>query len=93
VVNVSTLKPLDVAGVVAAAKKCGAVVTAEEHSIIGGLGSAVAEALGENYPCPMVRVGVKDVFGQSGTPSDLILAYGLNPENIEQAAMSVMARK
>ena len=66
VINLSTIKPLDADAVIAAAKRCGAIVTAEEHSIIGGLGGAVAEALAESAPVPMVRIGVKDAFGNSG---------------------------
>jgi transketolase len=66
VINMSTIKPIDAAAIVAAAKRCGAVVTAEEHSIIGGLGGAVAEVLSESQPAPLVRVGIKDTFGTSG---------------------------
>ena len=66
VINMSTIKPLDAEAVIAAAKRCGAIVTAEEHSIIGGLGGAVAEVLSESPPVPLVRIGVKDTFGTSG---------------------------
>ena len=93
VVNVSTIKPLDVKAVVAAARKCGAAVTAEEHSIIGGLGSAIAEALSENFPAPLKRVGVRDVFGESGKPEELLKAYGLSPEGIAEACREVIRRK
>lgn len=93
VLNVSTIKPLDVAAVVEAARTCGAVVTAEEHSILGGLGSAVAETLGEHYPVPLERVGVKDVFGESGTPEALLEKYGLTAADIERAARRAVARK
>jgi transketolase len=93
VVNVSTIKPLDVDAVVAAARKCGAAVTVEEHSIIGGLGSAVAEALAESFPVLLRRVGVRDVFGESGKPADLLRAYGLVPESVAAACREVMARR
>jgi len=92
VINMSTIKPLDVDAIVAAAKLCGCVLTAEEHSIIGGLGSAVAEALSENYPVPMRRVGVMDTFGQSGTPQDLIKFYGLTPERVHDAATLLVSQ-
>lgn len=93
VVNVHTIKPLDVEGVVKAAKKTGAVVTAEEHSIIGGLGSAIAEALGENAPLPMQRVGIKDTFGESGEPDELMAKYGIVAEDVAKAARAVVKRK
>jgi len=93
VVNVSTIKPLDVETIVAAAKRCGAAVTVEEHSIIGGLGSAVAEALCENFPVPLVRVGVRDVFGESGKPAELLKAYGLSADGVVNACREVTKRK
>ncbi|MCL4426448.1 MAG: transketolase family protein [Firmicutes bacterium] len=93
VINVSTIKPLDVETVVTFARRCGAVVTAEEHNILGGLGGAVAEALAENCPVPMVRVGVRDVFGRSGTPEELLQAYGLTADSIAGAARAVVRRK
>lgn len=76
VVNISTIKPLDDAVLVAMAQKTGAVVTCEEHNIYGGLGSAVAEVLVENCPVPMARVGVEDSFGESGLPDQLLEKYG-----------------
>ena len=82
VINVHTIKPLDTEAMVKSARKTGKVVTAEEHSIIGGLGSAVAEALGENYPVPMRRVGMRDVFGESGEPEELMKKYGLTKNEI-----------
>lgn len=82
VVNISTIKPLDEALIKETAKKTGKVVTAEEHSIIGGLGSAVCEALAETKDVVVRRIGVKDVFGQSGTPADLLKHYGLTTEDI-----------
>jgi transketolase len=69
------------------------VVTAEEHSIIGGLGAAVAEVLVENEPVPMIRVGVKDVFGESGKPEELLVKYGLTAQDIVEAAKVVLRRK
>lgn len=93
VLNVSTIKPLDEQAVVAAAEKTGAVVTCEEHNVIGGLGSAVAEVLGEKCPVPLERVGVRDVFGQSGKPAELLEHYGLTAAHIVAAAERVLARK
>lgn len=85
VVNIHTLKPID-EEIILKAAECGAVVTAEEHSIIGGLGSAVAEVLAEKKPTPMRRVGIKDEFGQSGKPEELLKLYNLTAENIANAA-------
>jgi transketolase len=93
VVNLHTLKPLDKQLIVSCAQETGAVVTAEEHSIIGGLGAAVAEVLVENELVPMVRVGVKDIFGESGKPEELLVKYGLTAQDIVQAAKVVLARK
>lgn len=93
VVNIATIKPLDEELVIKMAKQCGAVVTAEEHNIIGGLGSAVAEVLAENCPVPMQRVGVADRFGQSGKPAELMAEYGLTPENIAARVKAAIARK
>lgn len=93
VINLHTLKPLDEEAVVGAARRCGAVVTAEEHSIIGGLGSAVAEVLAEKNPVPMARVGIRDRFGQSGAPEELMREYGLTAGDIAGRAREVLARK
>ncbi|KKM09759.1 transketolase [Clostridiales bacterium PH28_bin88] len=93
VVNVPTLKPLDVKTVVEYARRTGAVVTAEEHSVIGGLGSAVAEVLGEHYPVPIERVGIKDTFGESGSPAQLLEKYGLTARDITGAVERVVLRK
>lgn len=92
VIDVSTIKPLDTETIVASARKTGAVVTCEEHSIIGGLGSAVAETLSENAPAPMVRIGVRDVFGTSGEPAELMEHFGLTAANIAEAARKLVAR-
>ena len=82
VINIHTIKPLDTELIIKAAKETGAIVTAEEHNIIGGLGSAVAEAVCENAPVPVVRVGTNDVFGRSGKVPALLEMYGLTPANI-----------
>ena len=93
VINMASVKPLDAAAVVSAAKETGAIVTCEEHSIIGGLGSAVAEVLAEQAPAPMERVGVKDTFGESGKPKELLAKYGLTADDVAAAARRVVARK
>lgn len=93
VLDVHTIKPLDVEAIASAAKATGAVVTAEEHNIIGGLGSAVAEALGEHFPVPMQRVGIRDKFGESGAPNELLVKYGLTPQDIVAAVKEVLKRK
>lgn len=85
VINISTIKPLDNELVLASAKKTGKVVTAEEHSIIGGLGSAVCELLAEEHPVKVTRIGVKDCFGQSGSPAALLEHYGLTAADIVKA--------
>ena len=82
VINIHTIKPLDAELVCASAKKTGKVVTVEEHSIIGGLGGAVAEALSENQPTKMMRIGMNDAFGESGPAKDLIAKYGLDAKSI-----------
>ncbi|MHB1418213.1 MAG: transketolase family protein [Bacillota bacterium] len=93
VINMSTIKPLDREAIIEAARRTGAVVTAEEHSIIGGLGSAVAEVLGEECPVPLERVGTQDQFGESGSPAELLEKYGLTAGNIVKAAKKVINRK
>ncbi|MBC7334953.1 MAG: transketolase family protein, partial [Clostridia bacterium] len=93
VVNMAMIKPLDTVTLLAAARRTGAVVTAEEHSIIGGLGSAVAEVLGEEYPVPLLRVGLPDVFGESGRPEELLAKYGLTASHLVKAVHQVLARK
>lgn len=89
VINVHTIKPLDEETVIASAKKTGKVVTAEEHSIIGGLGSAVAEVLARQCPTKQAFVGVQDSFGESGSPDDLLEKYGLTAEAIVKAAVGL----
>lgn len=93
VINISTIKPLDKEGIIKSVSKTGCCVTCEEHNILGGLGSAVAEVLVENIPSPMERVGVEDVFGRSGSPDELLKAYGLTPESIAEKAKKVLKRK
>lgn len=82
VINIHTIKPLDTELIVKSAKKTGKVVTAEEHTIIGGLGGAVCEALSEKAPTPVLRIGINDVFGESGTAAALVAKYGLDGEGI-----------
>ncbi len=93
VVNVSTIKPLDADTIVASVSKTGCCVTAEEHSIIGGLGSAVAEALADARPAPVERVGTMDTFGESGKPDELMVKYGLTAEHIVESARKSISRK
>ncbi|MBR6568152.1 MAG: transketolase family protein [Clostridia bacterium] len=82
VINIHTIKPIDKDILVKAAKETGAIVTAEEHSIIGGLGGAVCEAISEEYPVPVIRLGVNDTFGKSGPALELLKIYGLDADNI-----------
>ena len=93
VLNMPTIKPIDEDAIVAAANATGAIVTCEEHSIIGGLGSAVAEVLAEKASARLVRVGVKDTFGESGKPADLLKKYGLTASDIAAAAKQAIANK
>jgi len=93
VVNIHTIKPLDTEIIVKNAAATGAVVTAEEHSIIGGLGSAVAEALAEGCPVPLVRLGVNDEFGHSGPAGALLKEFGLTADNIVAKAKEAIAKK
>jgi len=93
VLNLSCLKPLDWELVVDSARRTGALVTAEEHMITGGLGSAVSEVLSEHCPVPLRRIGIRDVFGISGKPRLLLQHYGLTAEDIQAAALKVLARK
>jgi len=90
VADLHTIKPIDSDTIAKLAQKCGRVVTAEEHNIMGGMGSAVAEVLGEQRPTPMRRVGVMDTFGESGEAGELLRKYGLTAANIEQAALDLI---
>lgn len=93
VIDIHTIKPIDRDAILRAARKTGAVVTAEEHNIIGGLGSAVAEVLAEGYPVPMERVGVRDVWTESGPWRELLKKYGLTSLDIVEAARRVIERR
>lgn len=93
VLNVSTIKPLDTDAVISLAKTTGAIVTVEEHQIIGGLGGAVSECLSQNFPTPIEFVGVHDKFGQSGTPDELLEHYGMSEKDILLACKKVLTRK
>ena len=94
VINIHTIKPIDREILVNAAKETGAIVTAEEHNVIGGLGSAVAEVLTEECPVPVLKVGVQDTFGESGKPNELLEAYGLTANNIvEKAKKAINCKK
>ena len=93
VINAAVIKPLDSATILASARKTGAVITAEEGQIAGGLGGAVAEVLSDHAPTPMVRIGMLDRFGESGTPSELLEHFGLTASNIARNAKSLMKRK
>ncbi len=93
VVNNHTVKPMDEATIVAAARECGAIVTVEEHQIHGGMGSAVAETLAAKAPAPIEFIGVNDTFGQSGDPAELIEYYGMGSRAIKDAVRRAYARK
>lgn len=93
VVDMATIKPIDRESIVRAAKETGAIVTAEEHNVIGGLGGAVAEVVCETVPVPVLRVGVNDVFGKSGPAVELLKVFGLTAENIVAKAKEAVALK
>jgi len=93
VINNHTIKPMDSKTIIEAAKKCGAIVTVEDHQIMGGMGSAVAEVLAANYPVPIEFVGMKDRFGESGEPNELIEAFGMGKNAIKEAVKKVIQRK
>jgi transketolase len=93
IINLHTIKPFDLEAVIASVKKTGCAVSAEEHQYNGGLGDSVAQALARNYPAPLEYVGVNDSFGESGTPEQLMIKYGLSSNNIVDAALKVIARK
>lgn len=93
VINLATIKPLDTEAIWQLAHETGAIVTVEEHQIAGGMGSAVAECLATHYPVPIEFVGVADVFGQSGTPEELIEHYGMGESHIRKAVEKVLLRK
>ncbi len=93
IIDIHTIKPIDKDIIVKAAKETGAIVTAEEHNIIGGLGSAVAEVLVQNYPAPVRMVGMNDTFGRSGKPAALLEYYGLTAKNIAENAKEAIKLK
>ena len=93
VINNHTIKPMDKKTILASAKKTGCVVTVEEHQAMGGMGSAVAEVLAENLPVPVEMIGVKDRFGESGAPAELLDFFGLTHPSIIKAAKKVVKRK
>ncbi len=93
IINIHTIKPLDEELILASARKTGAVITAEEHQTIGGLGASVAQCLAKNHPVPMDYVAVDDSFGESGTPAQLMTKYGLDADNIISKVKGVMAKK
>ncbi len=93
VINLHTIKPIDTETIVAAARECGAVVTAEEHQIWGGMGSAVAQVVVKNAPVPMEFVGVTDTFGGSGNPNELMKAFGLTAEDVYHSVRKVLQRR
>ena len=93
VIDMPTIKPLDEALVLQAAQETGVIVTSEEHSVIGGLGAAVAEYLSENYPVPVIRHGVEDCFGRSGTAATVLAHYGLTPEVLCQKVKLALSKK
>jgi transketolase len=93
VINLHTIKPLDVEAVVASISKTGCAVTAEEHNVIGGMGDAVAQVAAKHCPVPIEYIGTQDTFGESGTPNQLLAKYGLDTPNIVAAAKKVLGRK
>ncbi len=93
VINIHTIKPLDETAVLASLRKTGCAVTAEEHNIIGGLGDSISQSAAKNHPVPIEWIGTNDVFGESGTPMQLLKKYGLDAENMVAAAEKAIARK
>jgi transketolase len=93
VIDMHTIKPIDGEIILKAARETGAIVTAEEHNIIGGLGAAVCEVVSGEYPVPVIRVGVNDEFGRSGPPEELLTLYGLSPENLAQKVKIAISKK
>ena len=93
IINVHTIKPLDKIGVIRAAKNCGAVISIEEHSVIGGLGSAISEILSEEYPVFHTKIGVNDTFGESGDYQNLLQKHKLNAQNISRSTKELIKKK
>lgn len=92
VINIHTIKPIDRDIIVKAARETGKIVTVEEHSVIGGLGSAVGDVVLEEYPVPVVKIGINDVFGHSGAAKDLLVEYGLTAENIVKTTKAFLSK-
>ena len=93
VINMSSIKPIDEDAIIKASKETGAVITCEEHTVMGGLGSAVAEVICKNTPVPMSMIGTEDTFGESGKADDLLNKYGLSTEHIVEEAICILERK
>ena len=93
VLNLSSIKPIDSNAIISLAKETKKIVTVEEHQVTGGMGSAVAEVLAQNYPVSIEFIGVQDKFGQSGTPDELIEHYGMGKDSIKKAVKKVLERK
>jgi transketolase len=89
-ISLPVVKPIDAKTIIESAKKTGKVVTVENHSVIGGIGSAVCEVLSENCPTKTLRIGMNDIFGQSGTPKDLLKYYGLDSEGIVKKVLEII---
>ncbi|MCI7691851.1 MAG: transketolase family protein [Oscillospiraceae bacterium] len=92
VINIHTIKPIDREIIAKAARETGKIITVEEHSVIGGLGSAVGDVVLEEYPVPVVKIGIKDVFGHSGAAKDLLVEYGLTADNIVKTAKAMLGK-
>jgi transketolase len=93
IIDMHTIKPIDEEIIIKAARETGAIVTAEEHNIIGGLGAAVCEVVAGEYPAPVIRLGVNDEFGRSGDAGELLKLYGLSPENLVQKVHLALSKK
>ena len=93
VINMASIKPIDEEAIIKAAKETGAIVTVEDHSVIGGLGTAVADVIAEKAPAVLRKIGVKDMFGRSGKPAELFKVYGMTAEDIKNAAKDALANK
>jgi transketolase len=93
IINIHTIKPLDEKAILDSVKKTGCAVSAEEHQMNGGLGDSIAQTLGRNLPKPLEMVAVNDSFGESGTPEELLIKYGLGPNDIVEAALKAISRK
>lgn len=93
VINMSSIKPIDKEEIIKAAKETGAVITCEEHTVMGGLGGAVAEVICKNFPVPMAMIGTEDTFGESGKADDLLKKYGLTVEHIVEESIRILERK